>query len=83
MQRRWPRVTGYGEPVTIASAETIGKDQTAGSAHPAHQLVTRYEQNHELAEVAIFIGKIIMAPPSPLGRCGNASQLARFRVNEQ
>jgi len=43
--------------VTIASAETIGKDQTAEMDHPDHQLVTRYAQNHELAEVAIFVGQ--------------------------
>ena len=47
MQRRCtPRVTGYGEPVTIASAETIGKDQSPGSDHPDHQLVTRYGKNN-------------------------------------
>ena len=58
MQRRCtPRVTRYGEPVTIASAETIGKDQTAGSDHPDHQLVTRYMRNRDSVDWAIFRGK--------------------------
>jgi hypothetical protein len=43
VQRRCtPRVTGYVEPVTIASAETIGKDQTAGTS-PLSALCTANE----------------------------------------
>jgi hypothetical protein len=49
----------------IASAETIGKDQMAGSDHPDHQLVTRYVQNRDSADWAILVGKIIMAQPFP------------------
>ena len=55
--------TGY---LSLESAETIGKDQTAESDHPAHQLVTRYVQNRDSLDWAIFVGKIIMAQPSPL-----------------
>ena len=47
-----------------------------GSDHPDHQLVTRYEQNHELAEVAIFVGQIIMSPPSPLSALCTANEVA-------
>jgi hypothetical protein len=80
-QRCTPRVTRYGEPVTIASAETIGKDQTAGSDHPDHQLVTRYVQNRDSANSAIFVGKIIMAQPSPLSVLSNALKIAdKFTV---
>jgi hypothetical protein len=38
----------------------------ARSDQPDHQLVTRYEQNPDSADWAIFMGKIIMAQPSPL-----------------
>jgi hypothetical protein len=65
-QRCTDRVTGYEEPVTIASAETIGKDQMAGSARPDHQLVTRYVQNRDSVNRPVFVAKIIMAHPSPL-----------------
>ena len=64
---------GLREPVTIASAETIGKDQTAGSDPPDHQLVTRYVQNRDLVDWAIFVGKIIMAQPTPLSALSTAN----------
>jgi hypothetical protein len=38
----------------------------ARSDQPDHQLVTRYEQNPDSADWVIFMGKIIMAQPSPL-----------------
>jgi hypothetical protein len=38
--------------------------------HPDHHLVTRYTQNRDSGNWAIFVGKIIMSPPSPLSaRC--------------
>jgi hypothetical protein len=77
MQRRCTsRVTTYGGPVTIASAETIGKDQTAGSDRPAHQLVTRYAQNRDSVDWAISEAKIIMAQPSPLSALCTANEVA-------
>ena len=58
MQQRYtPLVMGYGEPVTIPSAETIGKDQTGGSDHPDHQLVTPYMQNRDSAKWGNFRGE--------------------------
>ena len=74
VMRCTPRVTGHGEPVTIASAERIGKDQTAGSAHPDHELVTRYAQNRNSVDWAIFMDKIIMAQPSPLSALSSGQE---------
>ena len=77
-QRCTPRVTGYGEPVTIASAETIGKDQMAGSARPDHQLVTRYVQNRDSVDWAIFGGRNnygTTLPPLGAAHCQRGSQL--------
>jgi hypothetical protein len=59
-----------------ASAETTGKGQTAGSAHPDHQLVTRYVQNRDSVDWEIFVEKIIMAQPSPLSALCTANEVA-------
>ena len=46
----------------------------ARSDQPDHQLVTRYEQNPDSADWAIFMGKIIMAQPSPLSALSRANE---------
>ena len=44
----------------------LGRDQAAENDYPAHQLVTRYMQNRDSPDWAIFVGKIIVAPSCPL-----------------
>jgi hypothetical protein len=48
----------------------------ASSAGQTHQLVTHYVENRDSANWAIFMGKIIMSPPSPLSALCTADETA-------